>query len=120
MIQEHEPVTHPSEGNERRNEKRLELSLPMMLLDHKVKTKNIGQGGVYFEVMANNIEKYSLGRTIKIEVAADTSTATLPGMVIKLTGIGEIVRTEEINPNRHDTKLGVALKFKEKLKVHLN
>ncbi len=107
-----------SKGIERRNEIRLELSLSMMLLDHKVKTKNVSSNGVYFEEMANNIEKYSLGRTIKIEVAANTSTATLSGMVIKLTGIGEIVRTEEINPNRHGTKLGVALKFIEKLKVY--
>ncbi len=63
---------------ERRVGKRLELSLPMTLLGQKVKSKNISLGGVYFEVITNDIEKYSSGKTSTIEIIASTSIPTLP------------------------------------------
>ncbi len=50
-------------GCERRAEKRLSLSLPIILIDQKVKSKNISPGGVYFEVITNDIKMYSPGNT---------------------------------------------------------
>ena len=47
-------------------DKRFELSLPIMLFGHEVKSKNISPGGVYFEETADNIEEYSLGETTRV------------------------------------------------------
>ncbi|MFQ5963257.1 MAG: PilZ domain-containing protein [Candidatus Scalinduaceae bacterium] len=110
-------MKNAAKGIERRAEKRLELSLPMKLLDNKVKSKNISPGGVYFEVIANDDKCYFTGKTINIEIYTTTSTRGLPSKLIRLTGTGVVVRTEKINSNKHAKGLGVALKFKEKLKL---
>ncbi len=102
---------------ERRVEKRIELSSPMTLLDQKVKSENISPGGVYFEVITNDIEKYSPGKTSTIEIIVSTSTLTLPKKLVKLTGIGMIIRVDEIEIINQDRKLGVALKFIKKLEI---
>ena len=55
-------------GTEKRFDKRLEISLPIRLLDDKVISKNISPGGIYFEVITDDIEKYSPGKIITIEI----------------------------------------------------
>ncbi len=104
---------------ERRVGKRLELSLPMTLFGQKVKSKNISPGGVYFEVITNDIEKYSPGKTSTIEIIVSTSTALFPQETVKLTGTGMIIRVDEIESINQDKKLGVALKFIKKLETFL-
>jgi hypothetical protein len=104
---------------ERRVGKRLELSLPMTLLGQKVKSKNIGPGGVYFEVITNDIEKYSPGKTSTIEIIVSTSTPMLPKKTFKLTGTGMIIRVGEIEIINQDRKLSVALKFIKTLEIFL-
>jgi hypothetical protein len=102
---------------ERRTEKRIELSLPMTLLGQKVKSENTSPGGVYFEVITNDIEKYSPGKTSEIEIIVSTSTPRLPKKPVKLTGTGMIIRVDEIETINQDRKLGVALKFIKKLEI---
>ena len=102
---------------ERRVGKRLELSLPMTLLGQKVKSENIGPGGVYFVVTSDDIEAYSPGKTSPVEVVTSVSTPGLPSKSIKLTGSGIIVRVDKIDINHNGKKFGVALKFSERLKV---
>ncbi len=51
MLKDKKVVSDTLKGSERRAEKRLSLSLPIILLDQKVKSKNISPGGVYFEVI---------------------------------------------------------------------
>ncbi len=104
---------------ERRAEKRIELSLPMTLLCQKVKSENISPGGVYFEVITNDIEKYSPGKTSATEIIISTSTPMLPKKTVKLTGTGMIIRVDEIEIINQDRKLGVALKFIKKLETFL-
>ena len=104
---------------ERRVGKRLELSLPMTLLGQKVKSENIGPGGVYVEVITNDIEKYSPGETSTIEIIVNTSTSMLPKKTVKLTGTGMIIRVDEIETINQDRKLCVALKFIKKLETSL-
>ena len=104
---------------ERRVGKRLELSLPMTLLGQKVKSENIGPGGVYVEVITNDIEKYSPGKTSTIEIIVSTSTAPFPQKTVKLTGTGMITRMDEIEIINQDRKLGVALKFSKNLETFL-
>ncbi len=126
-------------GTEKRFDKRLEISLPIRLLDDKFISKNISPGGIYFEVITDDIEKYSPGEIITIEITASTSTHKISNQIIKLTGIGVITRIDKLfsNPtfllsqraagaatfaapvqeSRRGEKLGVALKFSNKLEL---
>ena len=119
VFQGRKTVLYNSNRIERRVEKRLELSLPMTLLGQKVKSKNISSGGVYFEVITNDIEKYSPGKTSTIEIIVSTSTPTFPQKTVKLTGTGMIIRMDEIEIINQDRKLGVALKFSKNLETFL-
>ena len=119
IIQGRKTVLNNSNRSERRVGKRLELSLPMTLLGQKVKSENIGPGGVYVEVITNGIEKYSPGETSTIEIIVNTSTSMLPKKTVKLTGTGMIIRVDEIEIINQDRKLGVALKFIKKLETFL-
>jgi len=106
-------VTVSSRGIERRVDKRLELSLPITLLNQEVKSKNISPGGVYFEVTADNIEEYSLGKTTMIRIVTSVSTPGLPSKIVELTGIGMIIRIDKIDARYKGKRFGVALKFSE-------
>jgi hypothetical protein len=111
-------VTYFSKGSERRVDKRLELSLPITLLDHRVRSSNISSGGLYFIVTSEDIEAYSPGRTSPVEVVTSVSTPGLPSKSIKLTGSGIIIRVDKIDINHNNgKKFGVALKFSERLKI---
>ncbi len=102
---------------ENRSYTRLELSLPLKLLNHKVKTKNISSGGAYFEVVTDNIGLFPPGKMVKFEILAKTSALRLPSGMIRLAGNGTIIRNEEISNDQHGKKLGVALVFTEKLEI---
>ncbi len=102
---------------EKRFGQRLDISLPITLFDHKVKSKNVSPGGLYFELITDDIEKYSPGKPTKVEITADTSTHEISGQIVKLTGIGVVTRTDKLFSDRHGEKLGVALKFSEKLEL---
>lgn len=102
---------------ERRADKRLELSLPITLFDHEVKSRNISPGGVYFEETADNIKDYSLGKTTTIKIVTSISTYGLPSKTVILTGVGMVMRIDKIDTNNNGKKFGVALKFSEKLKL---
>ncbi|MHC4453109.1 MAG: hypothetical protein ACYSWS_00250 [Planctomycetota bacterium] len=104
---------------ERRVYRRLEHSLPITLLDHKVKSENISPGGVYFEVAADSIEPFCLGRTVELEILAETYTPVSPDRTIRLKGSGKIIRNNEIGNNPCNKKFGIALTFNEKLKFCL-
>ncbi len=112
-------MTNFSKGIERRVDKRLGLSLPITLLDHKVKSKIISSGGFYFEVTADDIEDYSLGKTTTIKILTSVSTPGLPSKTVRLTGIGMIIRIDRVDTNHNGKKFGVALKFSEKLKLNV-
>ncbi len=125
-------MTDQLKGTEKRFDKRLEISLPIRLLDDKVISKNISHGGIYFEIITDDIEKYSPGRIITIEITASTSTHEISNHIIKLTGIGMITRIDKlfykpafllsqraatVQESRRGEKLGVALKFSNKLEL---
>ncbi len=113
-------MSDSSKGIERRADKRLGLSLPISILDHKVKSKNISSGGVYFEDTADNIAEYSPGKTTTIKIVTSVSTHGLPDKTVRLTGVGMIMRIVKIDINHNGKRFGVALKFSEKLKLCLN
>jgi hypothetical protein len=108
-------MQEPLNRIERRFEKRLDISLPITLLDSKAISKNVSPGGLYFEVVTDDIERYSPGKPTKVEITAITSTHEISGQVVKLTGIGVVTRADKLFSDRHGEKLGVALKFSKKL-----
>jgi hypothetical protein len=112
-------VSDTIKGSERRAEKRLSLSLPIILLDQKIKSKNISPGGVYFEVITNDIKMYSPGKTLKIEVLVNTSRPEIPNRRVRLTGVGKVVRADEMEIINDSKRLGIALKFGEILRIEL-
>lgn len=112
-------MSNTLKGSERRAEKRLSLSLPIIFLDQKVKSKNISPGGVYFELITNDIKMYSPGKTIKIEVLVNTSRPVIPNRIVRLTGVGMIVRANEMEIINNSRRLGIALKFVEILRIEL-
>ena len=102
---------------ERRVDKRLEPSLQITLLAHKVNTGNISPGGVYFEVVTDNIELFSLGKNVKFEMLAKSFTLVSPSKTIRLRGSGKIIRNNKIGNKQYDKKYGIALAFSEKLEI---
>ncbi len=102
---------------ERRVDKRLEHPLQITLLDHKVNSGNISPGGVYFEVVTDNIELFSLGRTVEFEILAKTCTPVNSSGTIRLKGSGKIIRNNKIGNKQYDKKYGIALTFSEKLEI---
>ncbi len=112
-------MSNTLKGSERRAEKRFSLSLPIIFLDQKVKSKNISPGGVYFELITNDIKMYSPGKTIKIEVLANTSKPEIPNRIVRLAGVGMIVRANEMEIINNSRRLGIALKFVEILRIEL-
>ncbi len=111
-------VSDSSKGIERRVDKRLEIALPIMLLNHEVKSKNISPGGVYFEESADNIEDYSIGETTVIKIVTSVSNPGLPSKTVELTGIGMIIRIDKIDGHQKGKKYGVALRFSEGPKIN--
>jgi hypothetical protein len=109
-------------GIERRSDKRLELLLPIKLLGHEGKSKNISSSGVYLEVETDVAEQFSPGKKITIEVAANIYTPWLPSKTVRFTGKGVILRANTVEGTEHDSekrtkRLGIALNFIERLKV---
>jgi hypothetical protein len=98
---------------DRRADRRLDLALQITLPGHKGETKKISATGVYFEVITDDIEAFSPGITIPIQIKAFTTTKGSEPRYINLKGNGSIVRNDIKNITRHGNRLGVAMKFKE-------
>ncbi len=108
-------------NDERRASERLERSLPMSLLSHgnKVKLKFISPEGVYFEVITNDANNYSLGKEIMVYIEGIGSIYVGTEGSVCITGFGKVVRVEGIDITNHDKKLGVALEFGGELKLYV-
>jgi hypothetical protein len=105
------------EDFDRRIDKRLELPLQISLYDQSGKTINISATGVYFEVITDDIEAFSPGTTIPIQITADTSTPGSGERKIILNGNGTIIRNNIKNVTSHGNELGVAVQFNEHLNI---
>lgn len=108
-------------NHERRTSERLERQLPISLLSHghSVKLRNISPEGIYFEVITDDIENYSLGNEIMVYVEALNFKSLETKENVCITGFGKVIRVDEIDITNHDKKLGIALKFCGELKVYV-
>ncbi len=103
--------------SDRRACQRLNRSFQIKLPGHIGKTINISAKGVYFEVITKNLESFSPGTTVPIQITAVTATPGFEERKLKLDGRGLIVRNEIKDLTSSGKRLGVAMKFKDKLNI---
>ena len=103
--------------SDKRNHRRMDLPFLISLPGQDGKTKNISASGVYFEIITNDIEAFSPGTIIPIQITATTTTPGFEERKIKLNGQGCVVRNSIEVVTGRGSRLGVALEFKDKLKI---
>ncbi len=96
---------------------RLDLALHVMLPGREGKTVNISATGVYFEVITDDMEAFSPGTIIPIQIKASTTTPGIELRDIMLKGMGSVVRNDVKDVTIRGNRLGVALEFKDKLNI---
>jgi len=101
--------------NPRRRHERRNLSFQISIPDQVGKTINVSERGVCFEVITSDINAFSLGATIPIEINAATSTSGLKERDVRLKGKGSVVRNDIKNVTRRGNRLRVALELTENL-----
>ncbi len=106
--------------NPRRRNIRLNVSFEVSLPDQDGKTINVSASGVYFEVITNDIEVFSPGTIIPLQINTVTITPECRERKLKLSGIGTVIRNWIIENPDHGNSLGVALEFTEKFNTELN
>ena len=112
-------MTGVEEGSEHRATKRMDLALQISVPGQEGKTINISASGVYFEVVTSDMNAFSPGTTISIEINAVTNTPGCDERQVKLHGQGFVVRNDIKNVTSHGNRLGVALEFKDKFDISL-
>ncbi len=106
--------------NPRRRNERLNLSFDISLSDQDVKTINVSSSGVYFEVAIQDMETFSPGITIPLQINTVTNTSEYRERKLKLSGRGAVIRNCIIENLDLDSSLGVAMEFTETLDIVLN
>ena len=103
--------------DDRRTDRRIELPLEISLYDNSGKAINISATGVYFEVITDDIEAFSPGAAIPIQITASASTPGTGERNIKLNGNGTVIRSKIKNVTSHGNEIGVAVQFNEHLNI---
>lgn len=105
------------QDSDRRTDERLELPLEISLYDKSGKAINISATGVYFEVITDDIEAFSPGVAIPIQITASASAPGTGERDIKLNGNGTVIRNKIKNVTSHGNEIGVAVQFNEHLNI---
>ena len=101
----------------RRQSERQNVSFEVLLSDQDGKTINVSASGVYFEVATDDMEAFSPGTIIPLQINAVTTTPESKERKLKLTGRGLVIRNCIVeNPDR-ENNLGVAVEFVGKLNI---
>jgi hypothetical protein len=113
-------MSNSEKDSDKRANERLDLALQISLPGQKGETINISATGVYFEVITKDMEAFSPGATIPIQINAVTTTPGFEEREIKLKGKGTVVRNDIKDVTSHGNRLGVALEFKNKLDISMD
>ncbi|MGR3301106.1 MAG: hypothetical protein ACUZ8I_01245 [Candidatus Scalindua sp.] len=113
-------MTTSEEVPDRRADTRLDMALQITLLGHKGETKNISATGVYFEVITDDTDAFFPGRTIPVMINASSIIPGFRTKDIQLKGNGAIVRNDIKGVTSNGDRLGVAMKFKERLDLKMD
>jgi hypothetical protein len=87
------------------------------LADQNGKTINASASGVYFEVAIKEMEAFSPGTTIPLQITTVTNTPEFRERKIRFSGRGTVIRNCIIENPDYENSLGVALEFMEELNV---
>ncbi len=103
--------------NARRRNVRLNVSSEVSLPGQDCKTINVSESGVYLEVIKNDMEDFSPGTIIPLQINTVTNTPESRERKIKFSGRGTVIRNCIVENPGHENTLGVALEFTEKLNI---
>ncbi len=95
----------------RRRNVRLNVSFEILLPDRNGKTINVSASGVYFEVAMKDMEAFSPGATIPLQINTVTNTIESRERKLKLGARGTVIRNCIIENPDYENSLGVALEF---------
>lgn len=112
-------MTAIESGSSKRVSERLDLELEITLPGKRGETINISATGVYFEVITDDIDAFSPGTIIPIQIRASATTPGFEKRDINLKGKGSVVRNDIKDITTHGNRLGVALEFREKLDLKM-
>ncbi len=116
-----EPDQDKRHGDRRCNPRRcneiINLSFEILLPDQNGKTINVSASGVYFEVALKDMEAFSPGTTIPLQITTVTNTPEFRERKIRFSGRGTVIRNCIIENPDYENSLGVALEFMEELNV---
>lgn len=102
----------PRRQGERRN-----VSFEVLTFDQSGKTINVSASGIYFEVATNDMEAFSPGTRIPLQINTVTTSPDSKERKLKLTGRGLVIRNCIIENPNHENSLGIAVKFTETLHI---
>ncbi len=110
-------MTGVEDSVEHRTTERMDLALQISIPGQEGKTINISASGVYFEVVTSDLNAFSPGTTMPIEINAVANTPGCDERKVKLQGQGFIVRNDIKDVTGNGNRLGVALEFKDKFDI---
>ena len=106
-------VTYPYRRRKQRLNGAFEISLPNQV---KGRTKNVSANGVYFEVIADNIDAFSPGTIIPLEITTINTTYESKVKKLRLSGKGLIISREVVEETTASgSRLNIAVQLKDKL-----
>ncbi len=106
-------------GPDKRVSERLDLALKITIPGQIGETINISATGVYFEVTTNDTDAFFPGRTIPVLINASPIIPGFRTKDIQLKGNGAIVRNDIKGVTSQGDRLGIAMKFKERLDLKM-
>ncbi len=101
----------------RRQSERQNVSFEVLIDHQNGETINVSASGIYFEVTTTDIEAFSPGTKIPIQINTVTAAPYSKERKLKLTGEGLIIRSCIIENPDHENSLGIAVKFTETLNI---
>ncbi len=113
-------MTTTEKDSNKRVSERLDLAIQITIPGQKGETINISATGVYLEVITKDIEAFSPGTIIPVQIKTSATTPGFETREINLKGKGTVVRYDIKDVTSHGNRLGVAMEFKEKLDLQMS
>ncbi len=97
--------------NPRRRNVRLNVPFEILLSNKNGKTINASASGIYFEIAIKDMEAFSPGTSIPLQINTVTNTPESRDRKLKLGSRGKVIRNCIIEQPDYENSLGVALEF---------
>ncbi len=106
--------------NPRRQSERQNISFEILASDQNGETINVSANGVCFEIATNDMDVFSPGTIIPLQIYAVTTTPDSTERKLKLTGEGLVIRNCIIENPDSENSLGIAVEFVDKLNIKVD